>query len=88
LYRGDDLPGGLDLAVFDFAVNSGPARAVKTLQRIVGVPADGVMGAMTLDAVRRQFRWRPDRRAHGGAAGVCAVACDVARLRCRVETAH
>lgn len=53
--RGDDLPSGLDLAMFDFAVNSGPARAVKTLQRIVGMPADGVMGQMTLSAVRRQF---------------------------------
>ena len=50
--RGDDLPAGLDFAMFDFAVNSGPARAVKTLQRIVGVPADGVMGTMTLNAVR------------------------------------
>jgi lysozyme family protein len=52
---GDDLPSGLDLAMFDFAVNSGPARAVKTLQRIVGVPADGVMGQLTLSAVRKQF---------------------------------
>ena len=50
--RGDDLPAGLDLAAFDFAVNSGPARAVKTLQRILGVREDGVMGMMTLNAVR------------------------------------
>src|SRR4051812_20123609 len=27
--RGDDLPSGVDWAVFDFAVNSGPGRAVK-----------------------------------------------------------
>ncbi|WP_082555208.1 glycoside hydrolase family 108 protein [Devosia sp. Root635] len=39
--RGDDLPSGLDLALFDFAVNSGPGRAVKMLQTIVGVTADG-----------------------------------------------
>src|SRR5215208_1126468 len=26
--RGDELPFGLDLAVFDFGVHSGPARAV------------------------------------------------------------
>ena len=50
--RGDDLPAGLDFAMFDFAVNSGPARAVKTLQRILGVRDDGVMGMMTLNAVR------------------------------------
>lgn len=52
--RGDDLPAGVDYALFDFAINSGPARAVKTLQRIVGVPADGIMGAITLDAVSKR----------------------------------
>lgn len=52
--RGDELPAGLDYALFDFAINSGPARAVKTLQRIVGVPADGIMGAITLDAVSKR----------------------------------
>ena len=33
------LPAGLDLEVFDFGVNSGPAESVKTLQRLVGVTA-------------------------------------------------
>lgn len=51
--RGDELPAGLDYALFDFAVNSGPARAVKTLQKIVGVAADGIMGGITLAAVRQ-----------------------------------
>jgi len=46
--KGDDLPGGLDLAIFDFAVNSGPARAVKTVQTFLGVRVDGVMGPVTL----------------------------------------
>jgi lysozyme family protein len=50
--RADDLPDGLAYAVFDFAVNSGPARAVSTLQRIVRVAADGIMGNITLAAVR------------------------------------
>ena len=27
--RGDDLPSGVDYAVFDYAVNSGPGRAAK-----------------------------------------------------------
>ncbi|MBR0653061.1 glycoside hydrolase family 108 protein [Roseomonas terrae] len=50
--RGDDLPAGVDLAVFDFAVNSGGMRAAKCLQRMVGVQADGFIGPITLAAVR------------------------------------
>ena len=49
---GDDLPSGLDYAVDDYAINSGPSRAVKALQRQLHVTADGVMGAHTLHAVR------------------------------------
>jgi lysozyme family protein len=45
---GDLLPAGLDLAVFDFAVNSGPGRAVKVLQKLVGTLPDGFIGAQTL----------------------------------------
>ena len=45
------LPVGLDYALFDFAVNSGAARAVRFLQRILGVRADGVMGNITLSAL-------------------------------------
>jgi len=48
---GDDLPSGLDLAVFDYGVNSGPSRSVKDLQRVVGVKADGKMGPVTRKAV-------------------------------------
>jgi lysozyme family protein len=51
--RGDVMPRGLDYALFDFAVNSGPARAIKTLQKILGVAADGVAGVQTLSAVRQ-----------------------------------
>jgi len=50
---GDDLPAGLDYAMFDFGINSGPSRAVKFLQRILGVKVDGVIGAMTLEAVTK-----------------------------------
>lgn len=49
---GDILPVGLDYAAFDFGVNSGPARAVKVLQRLVGVPEDGNAGPQTLAAVK------------------------------------
>lgn len=51
---GDRLPAGLDLCVFDMAVNAGPGRAVKLLQEIVGVPADGGLGPRTLAAVAEQ----------------------------------
>jgi len=47
---GDSLPSGVDYAVMDFAVNSGPTRAVKFLQRIVGSAQDGRMGPATLAA--------------------------------------
>lgn len=47
----DLLPDGVDYAVADFAVNSGPSRAAKMLQRVVGVKEDGVIGAKTLAAV-------------------------------------
>lgn len=45
---GDMLPSGVDHVVFDFAVNSGPGRAAKTLQRILGVKEDGDIGLKTL----------------------------------------
>lgn len=48
---GDDLPDGVDYAVFDFAVNSGPSRAAKTLQKAVGVAQDGSIGPKTLAKV-------------------------------------
>jgi lysozyme family protein len=50
--KGDDLPSGVDLAVFDLAVNSGVSRAAKMLQACVGVPQDGLIGPATLAAVR------------------------------------
>lgn len=49
--KGFSLPPGLDLALFDFAVNSGPDRAIRTLQAELGVAADGQIGPLTLDAV-------------------------------------
>lgn len=48
--RGDDLPAGLDLALFDLAVNSGPGRAIRMLQGVLDVPVDGRLGPITLGA--------------------------------------
>jgi lysozyme family protein len=45
------LPVGIDYCVFDTAVNSGPGRAVKFLQEVVGSTPDGVIGPLTLRAV-------------------------------------
>lgn len=49
--KGDNLPVGIDMALFDFAVNSGVSRAIKTIQHLVGVTADGKMGPHTLKAI-------------------------------------
>jgi lysozyme family protein len=48
---GDQLPDGVDYAVFDFSVNSGPGRAARYLQQIVGVAPDGAIGPATIEAV-------------------------------------
>jgi len=46
--KGDDLPTGLDLCVFDFGVNAGPGRSAKYLQTMIGTVADGGIGPNTL----------------------------------------
>jgi lysozyme family protein len=49
--KGDELPSGVDYAAYDLAVNSGVGRAAKYLQQIAGVPADGVIGPKSLEAI-------------------------------------
>jgi lysozyme family protein len=51
--KGDDLPVGVDYAVFDFAVNAGVGRAAKFLQRAVGAVDDAVIGPGTLALVAK-----------------------------------
>ncbi|WP_281928486.1 glycoside hydrolase family 108 protein [Roseibium album] len=46
--QGDQLPAGVDYAVFDYGVNSGPRRSAKDLQRVVGASPDGWIGQETL----------------------------------------
>lgn len=53
--RADELPDEVRFAVFDAAVNSGTGRAIKWLQQAVNEVQDGVIGAMTLRAVRQNI---------------------------------
>lgn len=48
----DDLPDGVDYAVFDLCVNSGSGKAAKVLQECVGAKPDGAIGPATLAAVQ------------------------------------
>lgn len=48
--KADQLPESLRFHVFDAAVNSGQAQAIKWLQRASGVAEDGVIGPRTLSA--------------------------------------
>ena len=54
--KGDDLPGGLDLCVFDFGVNAGPGRAAKFLQQMIGTTVDGGIGPNTLAKLEEYVR--------------------------------
>ncbi len=64
---GDLLPAGLDYAAFDFGVNSGPSRAVRTMQEVVGVAQDGIVGVQTVAAVNSY---------PGGIAALIKAYCD------------
>lgn len=57
--RAAELTPGLDLMVFDAAVNQGPSRAVQFLQRAVGVKPDGIFGPATLAAASRWAQTDP-----------------------------
>jgi lysozyme family protein len=49
---GDVLPPRLAIACADYGFHSGPATAVRDLQRCVGALPDGAIGPRTLEAVR------------------------------------
>ena len=50
--KADDLPDGLDYLMFDFAVNAGPGRAIKTMQKAIGTTPDGDIGPKTIQALK------------------------------------
>ena len=53
---GDRLPKGMDLSVFDMAVNAGPHRAVKLLQSMLpNCYVDGVIGPITIKKVEEEY---------------------------------
>jgi len=48
--NGDNLPTGLDLTLFDSAINQGPVTAIQLLQHALQIKADGRLGPITLAA--------------------------------------
>jgi lysozyme family protein len=50
--RGDDLPPGVDFAVADFGLNSGPSRAAKYLCRCLGKKQSGTLNNEVIQAAR------------------------------------
>lgn len=52
--RADELPTGLDMLMFDAAVNQGPGKSVRLLQEALGVTTDGRIGPQTLGAANAQ----------------------------------
>ena len=53
--KGDLLPLGLDHIIFDYAVNSGPKRAIKALQKELGTSADGIIGPETRGLIKEIY---------------------------------
>lgn len=51
--RCDDLPEGVDIAVFDAAIPSGPRDAAIWLQKSCGAKADGWIGPKTIAAAMK-----------------------------------
>lgn len=54
----DLLPVGADYLLFNMAVNAGPSRGAKILQQALGVTADGRIGPLTREAIRKAEPWQ------------------------------
>lgn len=51
--HGDQLPDAISFALLDFAVNSGVPAAIRSLQKVLSVNADGIMGPATVGSAIR-----------------------------------
>ncbi|MAZ73701.1 MAG: hypothetical protein CMC70_11220 [Flavobacteriaceae bacterium] len=49
----DELPNGLDLTMFDWAVNSGFTKPAKSLQLIIGAVSDGYLGPNSIKSLNK-----------------------------------
>lgn len=49
--KANEMPNGINLNHFDFAVNAGTHQAAISLQRVLRVKVDGIIGPVTLQAV-------------------------------------
>jgi lysozyme family protein len=56
--RADTLPSGVDVSVFDAAVNSGPARAERWLDEANTVPGDVYMRFTAIDTIKAYAKRR------------------------------
>ena len=54
--KANRLPKGVDLCVFDMAVNAGINRASRILQECIFTPVDGVIGEKTIIASQAEVR--------------------------------
>lgn len=52
--NGNNLPDPVALVMFDMAVHSGARTAAITLQRVLNVAKDGIIGPKTIQAVQRK----------------------------------
>lgn len=49
--KGDKLQHGWDYAIVDMAYNSGPGRAARLAQTVLGLEPDGVLGPISIAAI-------------------------------------
>lgn len=72
--RGDDLPAPLACLLLNASINMGQTRAVTMLQEIVGPNIDGIMGGLTVLAVKGwRSAYMPEQSIAEEYAAYCAV---------------